>query len=179
MNRGSLPVLSPAEAARVDAVDRLHGAVDTLTSRIAAIHGDRLACGRGCSGCCADDLSVFEVEAQAIARRYGEVLSGEPHPVGACAFLDAEGACRVYEARPYVCRTQGLPLRWLEDDGQEMRDVCPLNLVDESLEELPAGDCWAIGPVEVRLAALQASAPRTDGDEPRRVTLRSLFAAPG
>ena len=48
-----------------------------------------------------------------------EVLRSEPHPPGACAMLDADGACRVYAARPYVCRTQGLPLRWAERRGME------------------------------------------------------------
>jgi hypothetical protein len=78
-----------------------------------------------------------------------------------------------------VCRTQGLPLRWLdrdEDDAPfEARDVCPLN-VDGGppLEELPADACWTLGPVEERLAARLSV---VDGGEPRRIPLRALFAA--
>ncbi|MBK7707050.1 MAG: hypothetical protein IPJ30_15135 [Acidobacteria bacterium] len=52
-----------------------------------------------------------------------------PHTRGACAFLDQD-ACRIYPDRPYVHRTQGLPLRWIEDDLEEAfkyRDICPLN----------------------------------------------------
>ncbi len=156
-------------------VERLHAVVDELAAPIARAHGPRITCHAGCTGCCTDGLTVFTIEAAAIARRYPELLeSGEPHPEGACAFLDAEGRCRVYDARPYVCRTQGLPLRWLEEDEDgspvEARDVCPLNLDGGvGLEDLPADACWTIGPIEQRLAERQA-----DGE---RVPLRSLFGS--
>jgi hypothetical protein len=104
------------------------------------------------------------------------LLGGDPHPKGGCAFLDQEGACRIYEHRPYVCRTQGLPLRWIEQypDGTtaELRDICPLNDQGRPVESLPASECWAIGPFEGNLARLQA---RVDGGPPYRVLLRSLF----
>jgi hypothetical protein len=162
-------------SADLDLVERLHAAVDDLAAGIAAKHGERLHCKRGCSGCCQDDLAVFEIEAAVIARRHARLLAeGAPHPVGRCAFLDDGGACRIYANRPYVCRTQGLPLRWIEEREAalvELRDVCPLN--DEvPLEEIPAEDCWSIGPVESKLASLQAG---RDGGELRRVKLRTLF----
>lgn len=157
----------------VDVVDKLHLAIDEAVRPIEEKNRARLRCGRGCSGCCVDDLTVFEVEAEAIVRRHPEVLTEEPHGVGACAFLDREGACRIYASRPYVCRTQGLPLRWLEDDGTERRDICALNEEGPPIEELSADACWPIGPVETRLAALQA---KVDGGALRRVPLRGLFA---
>ena len=165
-------------AAIVDWTEQLHRVVDELARPIAQAHASRLQCRAGCNGCCTDDLSVFEIEAAVIARRHPELLAGgAPHSEGACAFLDDQGRCRVYDARPYVCRTQGLPLRWLEEeDGEtvEARDVCPLNLEGTPLEELPADACWTIGPFEERLATRQAAV--SDG-ELRRVTLRSLFAS--
>lgn len=156
--------------------------VDAESARLAARHADRLQCRRGCSACCIDGISVFEVEAEAIRRASPALLAeGQPHAEGACAFLDSEGACRVYEARPYVCRTQGLPLRWIDfgtdDDAQavELRDICELNEGGAPLESLDADACWELGPVEARLATLQAS---LDGSELRRVALRSLFTSP-
>jgi hypothetical protein len=150
-----------------DLIGRLHRAVDAMTAPIARTHEGKLACRRGCSGCCVDDITVFAVEAEAITRVHGTLLELEaPHAEGACAFLDSEGSCRIYAERPYVCRTQGLPLRWLDGD-HEARDVCSLNLVGEAIEELPPSACWTIGPVENKLIELQR-----DG---RRVSLRSLF----
>ncbi len=126
-----------------------------------------------------DDLTVFDVEATEIRRQHAVLLAtGTPHTEGSCAFLDDEGACRIYEERPYVCRTQGLPLRWIEsNDGEdataiELRDICPLNENDEPIETIAAADCWTLGPVEERLALLQFDEP----DRSKRVRLRSLFA---
>ena len=124
-------------------------------------------CKLGCKDCCVDALTVFEIEAEEIRRHHPEVLASAPHPPGACAFLSAEGACRIYAHRPYVCRTQGLPLRWTDEDV-EYRDICPLN-DDPSrpIEALAPEECWTLGPVEARLAALQP-----DG---ARIALRALF----
>ena len=155
----------------------LHEDISLQAGELAACHGPRLQCERGCSDCCVDELTVFAVEAERIRRNQGELLrEGSPHPPGACAFLDAQGACRIYEDRPYVCRTQGLPLRWLEEtgDGQgvEYRDICTLNEAGPPVEDLEAADCWTLGPMEGRLAALQEA--WGDGTL-QRVTLRSLF----
>lgn len=156
----------------IDAVDGLHRAIDDNARALADKHKDRLQCRRGCSGCCSDGLTVFEVEAALIVRKHRALLdSGEPHAEGRCAFLDGDGGCRIYEERPYVCRTQGLPLRWIEG-GQELRDICTLNVVGDPIESLPANECWPIGPVEARLSAMQAMA---DGGALRRVELRKLF----
>lgn len=155
----------------------LHDEVDRDAGALVARHEDRLHCERGCHSCCVDEITVFEIEAERIRRAHPDLLAkGAPHPPGACAFLDAEGACRIYADRPYVCRTQGLPLRWIAEDASgelvEARDICPLNLEGVPLEELPEEACWTLGPVELRLGQLQEEA---DGGERTRIPLRSLF----
>lgn len=157
-------------------VERLHGVVDELVAPIVAGHGQRLHCRSGCNDCCTDGLTVFAVEAAVIGHHHRQLLAhGTPHPEGACAFLDDAGACRIYAQRPYVCRTQGLPLRWLEQDEEgpaEVRDICPLNVEGPALEELTADECWTLGPIEERLGARQAA---VDGGKAERIALRSLF----
>jgi hypothetical protein len=162
------------------ALARLYEDVDREAGRLHAVHGPRLLCGRGCTRCCIDGVTVFEVEAEHIRRRHADLLAGGvPHGEGACAFLDGAGACRIYADRPYVCRTQGLPLRWTEEhhDGGivERRDICPLNDPGPPIETLREDECWTIGPAEGRLRALQAGLA---GGGLRRVSLRSLFGAP-
>jgi uncharacterized protein len=159
-------------------LDAIHDDVDTRARELSAEHGARLVCGRGCFGCCVDDLTVFAVEAAKIQARYPELLaSGTPHPQGRCAFLGAEGECRVYEARPYVCRTQGLPLRWIDEEAEaEYRDICELNEAGAPIETLGESSCWTIGPVEARLHHLQSTLDDGDGDgDATRIELRSLF----
>ncbi len=159
-----------------DSIARLHANIDRATRRLHLVHAARSQCREGCSSCCVDDLTVFEVEAAQVRLHYGELLAtGAPHATGACAFLDERGACRIYAERPYVCRTQGLPLRWIEEGGDgdiELRDICPLNEPGEPIARLPAGACWTLGPVEERLALLQLAAEPGSS----RVRLRDLFA---
>jgi hypothetical protein len=160
-------------------VEQLHALVDEAAGVVARANEGRLKCGRGCSSCCVDDLTVFAIEAAVIQEHHSELLAnGTPHPPGGCAFLDDAGDCRIYAHRPYVCRTQGLPLRWIEGDAAELvevRDICPLNAdgsQSPTLEELPAEACWPIGPFEARLRQRQAM---EDGGREERVALRGLF----
>lgn len=160
-------------------IHALHAAIDVDARRLHVLHAARLQCKRGCAACCVDELSVSAVEAAEIRRHHAALLAtAAPHAVGACAFLDDAGACRIYAERPYVCRTQGLPLRWLDgEDGDEealveLRDICPLNEPGEPIELLPADACWTLGPIEERLAQLQ----QASGLPPERISLRSLFA---
>lgn len=155
----------------------LYDAADARVRLLESVHAARINCRKGCSSCCVDGISVFDVEARNIRARHAELLSDSPpHPSGACAFLDQEGACRIYEDRPYVCRTQGIPLRWVEytdSDTVEYRDICPLNEEGgKPVEQLDPEDCLTIGEFEGRLAELQ----KLSGDgEMLRVSLRSLF----
>jgi uncharacterized protein len=159
---------------------RLHARIDARVAALTAIHGARLECKQGCSGCCLDGLTVFPVEADRIRSEAPHILKSPPHPEGACAFLDEAGACRIYEQRPYVCRTQGLPLRWLDEiEGAtvELRDICSLNegAGKPPIETLDPSECWSLGPTEESLAALQQA---YGNDGPIRLELRKLFEEP-
>lgn len=161
-----------------ESIEEFYRSVDERVRVLERLHAGRLNCRKGCSSCCVDGINVFEVEAENIRSKHLELLeNGSPHREGACAFLDSEGACRIYEDRPYVCRTQGLPLRWLEvleDTAVEYRDICPLNEEGETpLEEIDSDECLTLGEFEGRLAEIEKV--RSDG-RPRRVSLRGLFA---
>ena len=161
----------------MDSIASLHASVDARVAVLERQHAERLRCRTGCTDCCVDGLTVFAVEAERIRRAFPEVLGGErPGPVGACAMLGPDGACRVYAARPQVCRTQGLPLRWFAEgpDGAvvEHRDICPLNDPGPPVESLEPDACWLIGPAEGGVARLQQATGSFE-----RVALRDLFAS--
>ena len=84
------------------------------------------------------------------------------------------------EDRPYICRTQGLPLRWLDvnslGEEVELRDICPHNEEGTPLEELELWQCWSLGIMEPRLLDLQEVLQQAPGGTPSRVGMRSLFA---
>ncbi len=101
--------------------------------KISSKHAQSMECKKGCSKCCQTDISVFEIEAERIndwlttqsleeQKRLLELWK-TPHQTGHCAFLYND-QCTVYEARPLICRTQGLPL-YLSTEN--ILDYCPLN----------------------------------------------------
>ncbi len=157
-------------------MDRFYSELDTEIGRVEKRNAERMQCKAGCHECCIDNITVYEAEAEYIRYYYPDVLKQQPHAKGACAFLDEKGLCRIYEHRPYVCRTQGLPLRWIEyeADGHmvEFRDICPLNASGTPVELLPDDQCWDIGPFEQKLADIQM---QLRNGNLKRIRLRDLF----
>ena len=95
---------------------------------------DQMACRPGCASCCRQ-ISVSAIEALVLWRALQDLPSGvaAAHREAATAAVAAEvcpllegGLCRLYAARPLICRTHGLPLL-VEDDGGRRVDFCPLS----------------------------------------------------
>ena len=99
-----------------DALVVLRRRVDTHFAQAVARSPGELACRAGCDSCCRPGLSVFAIEADAIAA----ALQRLPPPLRArvrqaaaveapqrCALL-VDGECSVYDARPLLCRSHGL-----------------------------------------------------------------------
>ncbi len=163
----------------LEQIQQFHQEVDRFASELRGKLGNRIRCRLGCSECCVDDLTVFTIEALCIKSEFAKLLETEsPASEGACAFLDEAGACRIYSARPYVCRTQGLPIRWFDEmeSGQiaEYRDICPVNDEGPPIEGFEEKLFLTIGPFEDRLRAIQSA---FDHDKMKRVRLRDLFEA--
>ncbi len=121
--------------------------VDQLTAQLNERYKAHLECRAGCSGCCHHHLSIFPVEAAAvksaiqvlpkasqeiIKQQAVNILEQEAkgNPV-ACPLL-VEDKCSIYNSRPIICRTQGLPLLYEAEDGNLEVDFCPLNFTAEN-----------------------------------------------
>jgi Fe-S-cluster containining protein len=98
-----------------------------------------MQCRAGCSRCCHQRFGVFEVEAHrvraALARlsRTDPALrervrrqADDPAARNHCALL-VDDRCAVYDERPLICRTHGLPTRVRDEEGGESLQGCPLN----------------------------------------------------
>lgn len=186
-----------------DALAALHAETDARFADSTAAIGEPIGCKPGCAACCVDDLTVWQVEADAIAAyvRRADAAPLQLHPEGACVFLGADRRCQVFAARPYVCRSQGAVLRWWEsepddddDDDDwgdfsdeltldrpeappiERRSTCAEHLHDVDIEALPEAATLTLGPAEDRLVAIAVDALRLAGGRglPGRVELRAL-----
>lgn len=158
---------------------------------------DQMTCAKGCSRCCIDGLSVFAWEAALISDWYFDLnedqknqwkeLQEKPQ-TNSRPFIDSDGeenqpcvflredSCSIYEVRPSLCRTQGMALRFQDQNGDIYRDWCPLNFSDR--EEGPnESDDLNLNALNQMLATAQIlhekESPESLG--PQRVELKSLW----
>ena len=141
-------------------------------------------CKNGCSRCCHTDISVFEIEKtnlllwfQSLSSAQKHELNGKwnlPRAEGACAFLRND-SCTVYEARPLICRTQGLAMLFNEDE-QPFLDICPLN--ESALEDIEENEILNLDLLNNILAQMeQQDAKNTDRDRTRLEDLQKALIA--
>ena len=70
----------------------------------------------------------------------------------------------MYESRPLICRTQGLPLLFEADDGAQEIDFCPLNFTsDEAIAELADEHLVPLDLLNLKLAMANVSYCRAAG----------------
>ncbi len=94
--------------------------VDEFFVRVEQRHGEQMRCSTGCYDCCDARLSVTGVEAEAVLeawlalseQRRASVRATWRDDATACAALDRQGRCAIYEGRPLVCRSHGVPIRF-------------------------------------------------------------------
>jgi Fe-S-cluster containining protein len=132
---------------------------DEFFAEVTRTQPQQLQCGRGCSLCC---YGLFEIQSADVAviavglaqlhpmrrkkiiRRAREILAAAGLREGdkeaffaktenvACPNLDENGLCMMYDHRPLVCRTFGLPLR---DGASYLGDICELNFTEATQDE--------------------------------------------
>ena len=160
--------------------------VDAFFARVMASHPGQMQCRRGCFACCHPHLHLVAYEWRRVR---AAVLALDPMTRTAiaaraadpkathCALLDADGACTVWQARPMVCRSHGLPLRL----GVE-RVTCHLNF-DGTLASLPEVDVLdqqqlsvLVGLID-RLSSNESGVDGTPRDADGRVPLRAALQA--
>jgi uncharacterized protein len=151
--------------------------VDAFFARVAERHGIDMQCGTGCSDCCHVQLTITGVEAAAIralvagwpAEQRQSLATSGPTDPDRCAALDPAGRCKIYEARPLVCRSHGVPIR-MRQGSLPVVQACHRNFTRTT----PDPDCildqatlsatlYAVDAAEAR-AAGTAGQP---GEEPR------------
>jgi Fe-S-cluster containining protein len=155
---------------------RLRTRVDEHFAQAMARTPEQFACQAGCESCCHQRFSVFEVEAAPIREALAQLARSDPEArrrvrergqdpgLRACALL-LDGRCTVYEQRPLICRSHGLPIGVRESDepGSPLRlDHCPLNFRDleHGDRDIPRASVLVLDAINQPLAVLaELSAP--------------------
>ena len=93
--------------------------VDKFAGKLEKIHHKNINCKKGCDSCCMD-YSIFPVEFSFILNELKNkgfrFEQTENQKENGCVFLKNH-TCTIYENRPVICRTHGLPLIYANDDG--------------------------------------------------------------
>ncbi|HEU0033486.1 MAG TPA: YkgJ family cysteine cluster protein [Kofleriaceae bacterium] len=151
----------------------LQAKVDAFFTRVQARHGADMQCGTGCSDCCQVELTISGVEADAIRalaaswpaeRRRALAIRGP-----GCAALDDAGRCRIYEARPLVCRSHGAPIR-MRERSLPVITACPRNFTHTE----PDADCVLD---QTTLSTLVLAVDREAGHDGSRIALAELVGS--
>lgn len=152
--------------------DDLLARIDSHVAGVTTEFTSHIACRKGCDGCC-KSLTLFPVEALALSRSFStlrpadqaRVLEAAPED-GRCPLLKGH-ACMLYEARPIICRTHGLPI-YMEKDGHPMVDFCPENF--KGVKELPKEALLDLDQLNALLTAVnQHFLSRINSDLPDRI----------
>lgn len=154
--------------------------VDDLCRGIEDRLGGAITCHAGCSSCCLP-ISVFPVEAAAMIEAAGRLPLAELQQLkqylvqwvaGDVCPLLADGRCLLYQARPIICRTHGLPILLVEDGGRRV-DVCPRNC--QGLDHLPGEAVLDLERLNTMLVAVNTLYLREFGIRlPERIPISQL-----
>jgi Fe-S-cluster containining protein len=163
----------------LDNYRQLVARVDALCHGIEGALQEHITCSEGCSSCCTA-ITIFPVEAAAISAALDALPDEEAAAIRShvaehgqderCPLL-SHHRCLLYDVRPIICRTHGLPILYVEDDEKRV-DCCPLNL--EQCESLPGSlviDLDRLNALLVAINALYFSCDDAPTDLPERLTI--------
>ena len=176
---------------------QLEAKVDAFFARVHEAHADAMACGKGCFDCCSDRLSITLLEAATLARAIAAMPSSARASLSeharradssVCAALADDGSCMVYAARPLICRSHGVPIRYGRSVDDASADKVRLPVVTACFKNFGGGtalDALAAElildqtTVSATLGALDAAfADQCDVPRGTRIDLAELISHP-
>ncbi|MEZ4312204.1 MAG: YkgJ family cysteine cluster protein [Polyangiaceae bacterium] len=136
------PLTPATKPSALSHLRELDAKIDAFTARVATRYPGELACTAGCSDCCRLELTVTAVEAYRIASAVAsldpaarEVLAARAVDGAPCVALGDDDRCAIYEVRPLVCRSHGVPLRFVEPDEPGRRSLPVIDACEKNFTE--------------------------------------------
>lgn len=103
--------------------------IDSHSENLSNEHSKQMQCKKGCDMCCID-YSIFPIEFHFILNdlkeKKIEFENSSIKKKNVCLFLKNH-VCSIYNQRPIICRTHGLPLLYANDDSEWELSACELN----------------------------------------------------
>lgn len=141
--------------------------IDKLSTELGKLHSKYLQCKKGCDLCCMD-YDIFPVEFHAILNQLKKnktFIKPEKKADGnSCIFLKNH-ACTIYENRPVICRTHGLPLLYMNDTSEWELSNCELNFTEFDFDEFNTENTFPMDRFNSKLFVLNKKFVSEFGDE--------------
>jgi len=111
--------------------------IDNQSNKLEKEHSEQIVCKKGCDTCCMD-YSILPIEFHSILKDLKEnkitpEISVRPKS-DECIFL-VNHVCTIYNQRPIICRTHGLPLLFMNENNEWELSACDLNFTDFNFEK--------------------------------------------
>ncbi|HKI88572.1 MAG TPA: YkgJ family cysteine cluster protein [Draconibacterium sp.] len=166
----------------IDECFRLRKDIDIRAEILKKEHQNHLSCKSGCDLCCMD-YNIFPVEFYSILdelqnRKFNpKPLRKKEEESSSCVFLNNH-KCTIYQSRPVICRTQGLPLLYTNDDDEWELSTCELNFINFDFGRFSEKNTFAQDKYNSKLFVLNrkfiANFPDNKYDEKELIPLRKL-----
>lgn len=107
---------------------QLQNKSDISCGELHRLHHQHTVCRKGCDQCCMN-FNLLPVEFYSIlnsieGKKIEIQLTGNDED---CPFL-VNHSCQIYESRPLICRSHGLPILTMDEEGEDWElSFCPLN----------------------------------------------------
>jgi len=148
--------------------DVLAGEVEAKFEAIRQRNQGCMECREGCSDCCRCRLSMTRVERAYLRRGLArlplsvrlDLKARATTETEMCPALDANGCCQIYESRPLICRSHGVPLRYRHPVPlihPARINVCEKNFTEVSTKSLPIEDVLDQTSLTAELAEIDAN----------------------
>lgn len=115
----------------------LRNKIDNLANHLEKSHKNHIECKKGCDMCCMD-YNIFPLEFYFIVKDLKEKKllpeNSSNNKENSCVFL-IKHSCSIYQQRPIICRTHGLPLLFMNEDSDWELSACELNFTQFNFEE--------------------------------------------
>ncbi|NOR73881.1 MAG: hypothetical protein GQ525_01850 [Draconibacterium sp.] len=116
----------------------LRDEIDNKSMKIETEHTKQMECKKGCDMCCMD-YKILPIEYHFIIndlkiKKIVPEISALTKEEGGCIFL-INHACTIYNQRPVICRTHGLPLLFMNGNSEWELSACDLNFKNYNFED--------------------------------------------
>lgn len=148
--------------------------VDENIARLESIHSDNLVCSKKCCSCCMD-TSVLPIEFFSIVSSLKEKQLIPEITKNNCSLLK-KSLCQIYQLRPLICRTHGLPLAYGEDENPRAKSIsfCELNFT-KNIPDFGESNILDMDELNIEIVRLNEKFLKSfDGELPERMDLKDL-----